>query len=74
MKPWNMPRRHRNPPVKMNKQDLIECCKAMQVMARDVVFARERAVEIDRRPDLILADIRAAVGEYPEEERRAIHI
>ncbi|MEI8173716.1 MAG: ATP-binding protein [Deltaproteobacteria bacterium] len=66
--------RHRTPPVRMSKQDLIECCKAMQVMARDVVFARENTVEIDRRPDLILEDIRAAVGEYPEEERRTIHI
>ena len=66
--------RHRVPPIRMSKQDLIECCKAMQVMARDVVFARENTVEIDRRPDLILQDIRAAVGEYPEEERRTIHI
>jgi hypothetical protein len=66
--------RHRTPPVRMNKQALIECCKAMQVMARGVVYARENTVEIDRRPDLILEDIRAAVGEYPEEERKTIHI
>lgn len=66
--------RHRTPPVRMMKQELIECCKAMQVMARGVVFARENTVEIDRRPDLILEDIRAAVGEYPDEERRTIHI
>jgi hypothetical protein len=66
--------RHCKPPVRMSKQDLIDCCKAMQVMARDVVFARENTIEIDRRPDLILEDIRAAIGEYPEEERRTIHI
>lgn len=66
--------RHRTPPVKMRKADLIECCKAMQVLARGVVFARENTVETDRRWDLILEDIRAAVGEYPEEERRTIHI
>jgi len=66
--------RHREPPVRINKQDLIECCRAMQIMARGVVSARENTVEIDRRPDLILEDIRAAVGEYPEEERRTIHI
>ena len=66
--------RHRSPPVKMSKSDLIECCKAMQIMARGVVFARELTVEIDRRPDLILEDIRAAVGEYPENERITIHI
>ncbi len=44
------------------------------MMARDVVFARNNTVEIDRRPDLILEDIKTAVGEYPEEERRTIHI
>ncbi len=66
--------RHRDPPVRMLKNDLIECCKAMQMMARDVVFAREGTVEIDRRPDLILEDIRAAVGEYPDAERRTIRI
>jgi len=66
--------RHLAPPVRMPKNDLIECCKAMQVMARDVVFARNNTVEIDRRPDLILEDIRAAVGDYPEQERRTIHI
>jgi len=66
--------RHRDPPVRMNKQDLVECCKAMQVMAQGVVYAREHTVEIDRRPDLILDDIRAAVGQYPEVEKRTIHI
>lgn len=66
--------RHRTPPVRMLKPDLIECCKAMHVLAHGVVFARENTVEIGRRPDLILEDIRAAVGEYPEEERRTIHI
>jgi hypothetical protein len=62
------------PPVNISKKDLIECCKAMQVMASGVVFARENTVEIDRRPDLILEDIRTAVGKYPEEERKTIHI
>lgn len=66
--------RHCDPPIRMNKADLIECCKAMQVMARGVVFARETTVEIDRRPDLIIEDIKASVGEYPDEERRTIHI
>lgn len=65
---------YRDPPINMSKKDLIDCCRSMQVMARGVVFARENTVEIDRRPDLILEDIRAAVGEYPEEERRTIHI
>jgi hypothetical protein len=58
----------------MDKKDLIECCRAMQVMARGVVFAREKSVEIDRRPDLILNDIQAAVGEYLDQEKRTIDI
>jgi hypothetical protein len=63
-----------NPPIKISKKELIDCCRSMQVMASGVVYARDNTVEIDRRPDLILEDIRAAVGEYPEEERRTIHI
>ena len=65
---------YRDPPINISKKDLVECCRSMQVMARGVVFARENTVEIDRRPDLILEDIRASVGEYPEDERRMIHI
>jgi hypothetical protein len=66
--------RHRKPPIKMSKTELIDCCTAMQVLASGVVFARERTVEVDRRPDKVLEDIRAAVGQYPEEERRTIRI
>jgi len=64
----------REPPIKIPGQELIECCKAMQVMAPGVVFARENTVEIDRRPDLVLEDIRAAISSYPEEERKMIMI
>ena len=63
-----------NPPVRISKEDLVACCKAMQVMAQGVVFARENTVEIDRRPDLVLDDIRAAISRYPENERRRIKI
>ena len=65
---------YRNPSIRISKRDLIDCCRSMQVMARGVVFARDNTVEIDRRPDLILEDIKAAVGEYPEEERKTITI
>jgi hypothetical protein len=65
---------YRNPPITISKKELIDCCRSMQVMARGVVFARENTVEIDRRPDLILDDIRVAVGEFPEKERKAIYI
>jgi len=46
----------------------------MQVLASGVVYARENSIEIDRRPDLILEDIRKALGEYPEDERRMVQI
>ena len=63
----------RTPPIKMGKQELIDCCKAMQVMARGVVFARANDVEINRRPDLILEDIHASIDEYyPDDERKTI--
>ena len=65
---------YRDPPITIAKQALIDCCKAMQVMAHGVFFARENNVEINRRPDLILEDIRSAINEYPYEERRTITI
>lgn len=64
----------RTPPIHLSKQELIDCCKAMQVIAQGVVFARENTVELDRRPDLVLEDIRAAINDYPEEERKTIKI
>lgn len=66
--------RYRNTPINISKKEVMYCCKAMEVLARGVMFARENSVEIDRRPDLILEDIRTAVGEYPEDERKTIHI
>lgn len=62
------------PPISIPKSDLINYCKAMQVMAPGVVFARESTVEITRRPDLVLRDIQDTLDEYPEEERRTIVI
>lgn len=65
---------YRTPPINLSKQELINCCKAMQVIAQGVVFARENTVELNRRPDLVLEDIRAAIDDYPEEERKTIKI
>ncbi|MDO8491334.1 MAG: ATP-binding protein [Dehalococcoidia bacterium] len=64
----------RNPPIFISKQDLMECCKTLQSMATNMVFARENTVELDRRPDLVLDDIQAAINSYPEEERKTIKI
>ncbi len=65
---------HRAPKITISKADLINCCKSMAVMARDVVAARENTVEIYRRPDLILRDIHDALSDYPEEVRKMIQI
>ncbi len=65
---------YRDPPIKIAKQELIECCRSMQVMATNILYARENTVELDRRPDLVLQDIRVALDNYPEEERKTITI
>lgn len=65
---------YRQPPINITKQQLIDCCKSMQVMATNVVYARENTVELERRPDLVLQDIHTALEEYPEEERKTIII
>lgn len=60
--------------IRLSGSDLKECCKAIQVMSAGGLYAREDSVEIDRRPDLILADIRTAVHEYPEAEQEKLKI
>ncbi|VFM95013.1 MAG: Restriction endonuclease [Candidatus Kentron sp. G] len=65
---------YRNPPINISKKDLFDCCRSVQSLVPGAIVAYDNTVEIDRRPDLILEDIRAAVGEYPEEERRTISI
>jgi len=65
---------YHKPPIVITKQELIECCRSMQVMATNVLYARENTVELDRRPDLVLQDIHAALDTYPEEERKTITI
>lgn len=60
------------PPIKISKQELIDCCKAMSILASGVVFARANTVEITRSPNLALRDIRDAIKDYPESERANI--
>nr|VFJ89272.1 MAG: hypothetical protein BECKLFY1418A_GA0070994_10079 [Candidatus Kentron sp. LFY]VFJ94438.1 MAG: hypothetical protein BECKLFY1418B_GA0070995_105810 [Candidatus Kentron sp. LFY] len=64
---------YRDPPIDISKKDLIECCRSVQFLVPEAVFAHDNTVEIERRPDLILEDM-AAVGKYPEKERNTIHI
>jgi len=63
---------YRNPPIHISKLDLKECCKSMQMMAINVLYARENTVELFRRPDLVLSDIHAVLDSYPEEDRKTI--
>jgi hypothetical protein len=63
-----------SPPIKISKQELIDCCKAMSVLASGIVFARQNTVEITRRPDLVIRDIRDTINDYPEGERTTIII
>lgn len=65
---------HRYPVVEISKLDLIAYCEELQVMARGLVFAREKTVELTRRPDLILEDIRDMFSKYPDEEQETIKI
>lgn len=60
--------------IDLKKSVLIECCKAIQVMSKGGLYARDNSVEIDRRPDLILNDIRAAVSDFPDEEKSSLGI
>ena len=66
--------RRATPPIELSKNEVKECCKAMQVMARGVVFAHDTTVEIERRPDLIIKDITTEVDKYPENERTGIKL
>jgi len=65
---------HREPPLDISKADIKELSKAMHVLARGVVYAWEESIEINRRPDLILQDIRNAVGTPSKEGESAVHI
>jgi hypothetical protein len=63
---------HLTPPIMVDTKDVKDCCSAMAVMAKGVVFARNETVEISRRPDLILEDIRSSLDNYPEDEKLKI--
>lgn len=60
---------HRKPPIGMKKSELIEHCKAMQIMAPGLVFARENTVEIRSRPELVIKDILDSIGESTDSQR-----
>lgn len=65
---------HWDPKIEISKQDVKDRCTGLQSMSRDGVYARERTVEINRRPDLILREIRETVDTYPDREKETIRI
>lgn len=65
---------HWTPKIEISKQDVKDRCTGLQHMSKDGVYARERTVEINRRPDLILREIRETVDTYPGSEKETIRI
>ena len=44
------------------------------MMAPNMIFAHENTVELYRRPDLVINDIRDALNDYPDEEKKNFQI
>ena len=48
---------HRELPIRIERQDLVECCRALQFMTGGSVFAGDNSVGIEQAPELILKKI-----------------
>jgi hypothetical protein len=55
--------------INLTKPELINLCKAMEQMAREVVV-RENTVELNQRPDKIIETAGDTLQQFPEEERK----
>jgi hypothetical protein len=55
--------------ITMSRNDLVEHCKALANMAPGLIFARDRSVELNQRPDKVLDAIRAILKDYPSDEQ-----
>ncbi len=55
--------------IQLQKSELINLCKAMEQMAREVVV-RENTVELNQRPDKIIETAGDTLQQFPEEERK----
>lgn len=55
--------------VSLEKEEIIELCRAVEKMAPGYLYARENTVELEQRPDLVLQAIAARIQTYPEEEQ-----
>lgn len=55
--------------ITLTKPELINLCKAMEQMAREVVV-RDNTVELNQRPDKIIETAGDTLQQFPEEERK----
>lgn len=58
--------------IRMDKQEVIEHCKALSRMAPGFVYARNNTVELTQKPKIILDAISTTIGDYPEDEKKNI--
>jgi hypothetical protein len=55
--------------IRMEKDEVIDLCRALARLAPEYVTALERSVELNQRPDKVLDAIGAAIKDYPEDEQ-----
>ena len=55
--------------IKMEKQEVIDHCRALARLVPEYVKALDNSVELNQRPDKVLDAIGAAIREYPEAEQ-----
>jgi len=55
--------------IKMEKQEVIDLCRALARLAPEYVTALDNSVELNQRPDIVLHAIGAAIRAYPEDEQ-----
>jgi hypothetical protein len=55
--------------IKMEKQEVIDLCRALARLAPEFVTALDNSVELNQRPDKVLEAIGAAIRAYPENEQ-----
>ena len=55
--------------ITLPKSELINLCKSMEQMAREIVV-RENTVELNQRPDKIIETAGDTLQQFPEEERK----
>ena len=55
--------------IRIEKQEVIDLCRALSRLAPEYVTTLENSVELNQRPDKVLEAIGAAIRAYPEDEQ-----